>query len=103
MAASPWPVWRRADAPFCVPARPALDQASLVRLREHDEAHDGAYEESLRAYHDCQCSIPAASSRLQLHPSTLRYRLTKLTDLFGIDRDDSHIRLTLSPQLWCCL
>ena len=80
--------------------RPLLERGSVVRLREHDAARDTAYEATLRAYLDCQCSIPAASSALQVHPNTLRYRLTRLKDVFAIDLEDSHERLALSLQLW---
>lgn len=80
--------------------RPLLERGSVTRMREHDEAHDTAYEASLRAYLEGQCSIPAASAALHVHANTLRYRLGRLTDVFAIDLDDPHERLALSLELW---
>jgi DNA-binding PucR family transcriptional regulator len=80
--------------------RPLLERGSVARIREHDAARDTAYEESLRAYLDCQCNIPAAANALHVHPNTLRHRLTRIADGFALHLDDPHERLALGLELW---
>jgi hypothetical protein len=40
---------------------------------------------TLRAYLDCDLSVPKTAERLFVHPNTVRYRLTKLEELTGLD------------------
>ncbi|MGK2939116.1 MAG: PucR family transcriptional regulator [Solirubrobacteraceae bacterium] len=80
--------------------QPLVERGSVARVRAHDHRHQTAYEQSMRAFLDFHCSIPAAAKALDVHPNTMRYRLTKLAETFSIDLGDPQERLALSLQLW---
>lgn len=80
--------------------QPLIRRGSVARIREWDRVEGTTYAETLAAYLDCQCSIPAAARQMHVHANTLRYRMAKLADLFGIDLEDPHERLALSLQFW---
>ncbi|MFF2012601.1 PucR family transcriptional regulator [Streptomyces sp. NPDC058195] len=60
---------------------------------EHDRAHGSAYGASVAAYLDASCDAGAAARRLHVHPNTLRYRLRRARELFGVDPADPDVRL----------
>ncbi|MGW9117578.1 PucR family transcriptional regulator [Streptomyces sp. NPDC055663] len=60
---------------------------------EHDRAHGSAYGDSVTAYLDASCDTGAAARRLNVHPNTLRYRLRRARELFGVDPADPAVRL----------
>ncbi|MER6101181.1 helix-turn-helix domain-containing protein [Streptomyces sp. NPDC001832] len=60
---------------------------------EHDRAHGSEYGESVAAYLDAFGDTGTAAQRLNVHPNTLRYRLRRARDLFGVDLADPAVRL----------
>lgn len=54
-------------------------------LREYDRKHDGALIQTLRAFFDNDCSQRRAADALFIHPKTLSYRLSQISDLSGLD------------------
>ncbi|WP_404389003.1 PucR family transcriptional regulator [Humibacillus xanthopallidus] len=68
-------------------------------LRAHDEAHQTAYLETVAAWLDHPGDPREAARRLHVHPNTLRYRMTRLSDVVDLDLHDSETRLALRLQL----
>ncbi|MFJ4715935.1 helix-turn-helix domain-containing protein [Streptomyces sp. NPDC088785] len=66
-----------------------------------DLAAGGDLVRSLTAYLDAAGDVPRAARRLMLHPNTLRYRLKRVRERFGLDLDDPDTRLivTLAVRL----
>ncbi|MGW8887171.1 PucR family transcriptional regulator [Streptomyces sp. NPDC055749] len=65
----------------------------LVRA---DLAAGGELVRSLAAYLDLSGDVTRAAQRLALHPNTLRYRLRRARERFGVDIDDPDTRLLLT-------
>ncbi|MGA5699717.1 helix-turn-helix domain-containing protein [Peterkaempfera bronchialis] len=71
----------------------------------HDCAHGSEYGASVTAYLHAFGDIGAAAQRLNVHPNTLRYRLRRARELFGVDLTDptgrllADIGLRLAPRL----
>lgn len=65
----------------------------LVRT---DLAAGGELVRSLAAYLDASGDVSRAAQRLVLHPNTLRYRLRRARERFGVDIDDPDTRLLLA-------
>lgn len=78
---------------------PGLRAGKLDRLVAHDRDRQGAYVETLRAYLDAFGDVAAASSRVNVHPNTFRYRLRRLLELSEIDLADPSERLITHLQL----
>ncbi|MFB4421224.1 PucR family transcriptional regulator [Streptomyces sp. QL37] len=62
-------------------------------MMEHDRAHGSLYGDSVAAHLDAFGDTAAAARRLNVHPNTLRYRLRRARELFGVDLDDPAVRL----------
>ncbi|MEU5820128.1 MULTISPECIES: PucR family transcriptional regulator [Streptomyces] len=84
-------------------ARPVWEAGSgpvheLVRV---DLAAGGELVRSLAAYLDASGDVAQAAARLVVHPNTLRYRLRRARERFGVDLDDPDTRLlvTLAVRL----
>ncbi|MFK4209996.1 PucR family transcriptional regulator [Streptomyces sp. NPDC030920] len=60
---------------------------------EHDRAHGSAYGASVAAYLDASCDMGTAARHLHVHPNTLRYRLRRAREVFGVDPADPAVRL----------
>ncbi|MGV9898819.1 helix-turn-helix domain-containing protein [Streptomyces tendae] len=60
---------------------------------EHDRAHGSEYGASVAAYVDAFGDTATAAGRLNVHPNTLRYRLRRARELFGVDLADPTLRL----------
>ncbi|MEE1812213.1 helix-turn-helix domain-containing protein [Streptomyces sp. BE133] len=60
---------------------------------EHDRAHGTEYGASVAAYLDAFGDTGTAARRLTVHPNTLRYRLRRARELFGVDLADPTVRL----------
>ena len=78
--------------------RPLWEQGSgpvhdLVRA---DLAAGGELVRTLAAYLDVSGDVARAAQRLVLHPNTLRYRLRRAKERFGVDIDDPDTRLLLT-------
>jgi sugar diacid utilization regulator len=60
----------------------------LMRLSQHD-----GMEASVSAWLEHDRNVPAAAAALNVHPNTLRYRLSRVRDLTGLDLGDPDARL----------
>lgn len=75
------PVWREtADGP-------------VHRMLAHDAEHGTAFGATLSAYLAAFGDVGTAAAALTVHPNTLRYRLRRIRDLFGLDLADPAARL----------
>ncbi|MFJ8885203.1 helix-turn-helix domain-containing protein [Streptomyces sp. NPDC102402] len=77
------PVWEAGAGPV----------HELIRA---DLAAGGDLVRSLAAYLETAGDVPGAARRLMLHPNTLRYRLRRVRERFGLDLDDPDTRLVLA-------
>ncbi|MFC4333523.1 PucR family transcriptional regulator [Streptomyces andamanensis] len=59
----------------------------------HDRTHGSAYGASVAAFLDAFGDTRAAARALNVHPNTLRYRLRRARELFGVDVGDPVGRL----------
>ncbi|MFD4240251.1 PucR family transcriptional regulator [Streptomyces sp. NPDC058525] len=72
---------------------PWLRPAEVAAMLAHDALHGTGYGPSLTAWLDEVGDVAAAAGRLQVHPNTLRHRLRRVRELFGLDLDDPDVRL----------
>lgn len=68
-------------------------------LIAHDRAHGAAYGRTVAAYLDAFGDTALAARRLNVHPNTLRYRLRRVRELFGLDLADRDARLLAAVGL----
>lgn len=82
------PVWESGSGPV----------HDLVRA---DLATGGELVRSLAAYLDASGDVARAAARLVVHPNTLRYRLRRARERFGVDLDDpdTTLLITLAVRL----
>jgi DNA-binding PucR family transcriptional regulator len=78
---------------------PRLRCGVVQRIVEYDAAHGTAYVETLRAHLEALGNVATASARLHVHPSTFRYRLRRLVELFGLDLQNPVERLAAELEL----
>ncbi|WP_033288896.1 PucR family transcriptional regulator [Amycolatopsis jejuensis] len=95
-------VW--AGATLSVLAQILATHESLPRrlgpaVRAHDADHGTTYAPTILAYLDTNGDIAAASTRLSVHPNTIRYRLSRAEEIFGFDLADPDERLVLWLRL----
>jgi purine catabolism regulator len=74
-------------------------ETTLGQLEAHDR--DGGTEllRTVATFIDQGCRYQATAESLDIHVSTLRYRLQRLHKLFGLDADDPETRFALSLAL----
>lgn len=77
------PVWESGSGPV----------HDLVRA---DLATGGELVRSLAAYLEASGDVARAAARLVVHPNTLRYRLRRARERFGVDLDDPDTRLLIT-------
>lgn len=68
-------------------------------VARHDETRGTAYLATLSSYLDHGCRAQACAAALGLHVTTLRYRLARLRDLFGLLIDTPEQRFALQLAL----
>ena len=90
--------------PMLVSAADVGDVRSFVResigaVAEHDRENGTPYLETLSAYLKEGCRSQACAARLGLHVTTLRYRLSRIKELFGIDVDTADKRFSVELAL----
>ncbi|MCM8735175.1 helix-turn-helix domain-containing protein [Azospirillum sp. A1-3] len=68
---------------------------SIGALVEYDRRHGTPYLETLSAYLKTGCRTKACSDHLGVHVTTLRYRLTRIAELFGIDVESPERRFSV--------
>ncbi len=66
-----------------------------TRVVEHDARTGSDYARTLLSYLSCGRDSAATAVRLSLHPNTLRYRLRRAQELFGVNLDNSDDTLLL--------
>jgi purine catabolism regulator len=74
-------------------------QAKLGMLIAYDAQHAGAFETTLAHYFASGGRYQQAADAMQVHVSTLRYRLDRMRDLFGVDVNDADARFDLELAL----
>lgn len=88
-----------AEALDAVAGTGALTDPRLTRLADYDQQHDAALRASAQAFLGANGDVRRAAARLGIHPNTLRYRLSRIEQITGIDLSDHADRLLLDLQL----
>ena len=70
--------------------------ATVGQVEVYDKKHGTEMLNTAAAFVDEGCRYQATANRLGIHVSTLRYRLKRLNDLFGLDIDDAETRFALA-------
>lgn len=78
---------------------PAAGAIPLARIEAYDQRHSSNYFQTLKAYLDSFGDPTKTSALLGIHTNTLRYRLRRLGELFGVNLDDQDERLGLMLQI----
>ena len=60
-------------------------QESVGAIAEHDRENGTPYLETLSTYLQEGCRSQACADTMGLHVTTLRYRLSRIQELFGVD------------------
>ena len=68
---------------------------SIGAIAEHDRENGTPYLETLSAFLEEGCRGQACADRLGLHVTTLRYRLARMQELFGIDVETPERRFSV--------
>ena len=71
----------------------------LGDIIEYDERKDGRLLETLRVYFEANCSQQDAADKLFVHHKTVRYRLTRIEELTGLDLSKHEDRINLDLAL----
>lgn len=79
--------------------RPALLRGPVQQLRDLDAAQRSEYLATLRAYFDAGQDVQRASRAMFVHRNTMRYRLSRIRTLTGLDLGDPVDRLVAELQL----
>lgn len=90
--------------PMLIGAADSTDMRSFVEgaigpLIAHDRENDTPYLETLTAYVRSGCRSQQCANDMGLHVTTLRYRMTRIADLFGIDVDTPDRRFSIELAL----
>ncbi|WP_146174895.1 PucR family transcriptional regulator [Umezawaea tangerina] len=80
-------------------ARRAGQRNVLDDIDDHDAAHAADYGRTLRVYLASFGDPTAASKALNVHTNTLRYRLRRLHEIFGLDLTDADTRFALMVDI----
>jgi hypothetical protein len=80
-------------------SRPELIDGGVLAMARGDAAKGTDYLKSLAAVFDNGGDLTAAARDLYLHRNTLKYRLSRIRDLYGIDVTDPVERLITELQL----
>jgi hypothetical protein len=79
--------------------RPGLRHPGIEAMAEHDRRHGTAYTTTITAWLDAVGNVAEAAQRLTVHPNTVKYRLRRARELFGIDLGHPDDRLSCWLQL----
>ena len=77
----------------------SLVAGQVAALAEQDAAKGTSWVQTLRAYFDAFGDMATAAAMVNVHPNTFRYRLRRITEVFGLDLDDPDERLVAELQL----
>ncbi|MDQ7250390.1 helix-turn-helix domain-containing protein [Dongia sedimenti] len=67
-------------------------RATLGEIEAYDQEHDMELLETASAFIDQSCRFRATATELNIHVSTLRYRLERLKELFSLDLENPETR-----------
>lgn len=86
--------------PMLIGAAESVDVRSFVdgaigAVIAHDRSHNTPYLETLAAYLREGCRAQACAAAMGLHVTSLRYRLSRIQDLFGIDPETADERFAI--------
>jgi len=70
-------------------------EGAIGAVLRHDARRGTAYLDTLAKYVEAGCRIQACADAMGLHVTTLRYRLTRIRELFGIELDSQAQRFSL--------
>ncbi|GAB3042681.1 helix-turn-helix domain-containing protein [Parafrigoribacterium mesophilum] len=70
-----------------------------LQINDYDSRRNTAFGQTLRTYLDCKGNAIETATALGLHANTVRYRLSRVEELFGIRLEDPETRLLLWLQL----
>ncbi|MEU2627484.1 helix-turn-helix domain-containing protein [Kitasatospora sp. NPDC007106] len=79
--------------------RPELRHPAVEAMLAHDREHRTEYARSVAAWLDAVGSVATAAERVGVHPNTLKYRLRRAGQLFGLDLEHPDDRLSAWLQL----
>ena len=71
----------------------------MHRIREYDAQNHTSLEQTARLYVETRMEIAATAKALFQHPNTVRYRLTKIQKLMGLENDDALFAPMLSLMI----
>ena len=77
----------------------AFMTGTIGAVVEHDRKHRSSYLETLATYIRHNCRSQACADAMDLHVTTLRYRLSRMSDLFGIDVETPERRFSVELAL----
>ncbi|MGF3024961.1 helix-turn-helix domain-containing protein [Methylobacterium aquaticum] len=75
-------------------------ESAVGAVIEHDRTHGTPYFETLDAYLREGCRAQACANAMGLHVTTLRYRLARMEDLFGINPETPDARFAIELAVW---
>jgi purine catabolism regulator len=75
-----------------------LDE-TVGRLTDYDRDHGGRLLQTAAVFIDQGCRYQATAEALAIHVSTVRYRVRRLKDLFGMDLEHPETRFALALAL----
>lgn len=70
-----------------------------TRIAEHDSRRKTSYETTIRTFLNCNSNAIETAAKLGLHSNTVRYRLSRVEPLFGVNLDSPDARLLVWLQL----
>jgi purine catabolism regulator len=72
---------------------------TIGAIEQHDRAHDAQFLATIEQYLGQRGRLQATADALGIHVTTMRYRLQRIDELFGIDVDDPETRVWLDLAL----
>lgn len=70
-----------------------------TRISDYDRQRKASYEVTIRTFLDCDSNAIETAEKLGLHSNTVRYRLSRIEALFGINLSSPETRLLVWLQL----
>lgn len=71
-----------------------------TEIANHDKRRNTSFEETIRIYLDSGGNAIEVAKRLGVHVNTIRYRLSRIEPVFGLNLNDPETRLLVWLQLW---
>ena len=71
----------------------------IEAIRSYDTDHHTDFLITLRVYLDANGNVAKTAKRLHVHGNTVRYRIVRLAEDFGVDLEESATRLWLWLRL----